>query len=171
MRGLQVGCLVTSLERFDQYQQIAALIQQHMDVASWDCSQVCRWLRIVHIDSNEFDREEIDGAALLALTEEDLRNLLQNSKDLVTAIHQFQESFRNLCMIWGQFGSECSNSYLEESSELVPFELTSCSLLSSMYKDESKIAESVDFLQQTPPFKYIIPYGELKSLKKYSDLG
>lgn len=60
---------------------------------------VAKWCDIVQIPSEALKREEIDGSALLSLTDSELKSL-----DL--PVTETRRQIKTLCVIWSRFGSE-----------------------------------------------------------------
>ena len=65
----------TSLEQFDTFSKVTALIMKNQDVSDWNAEDVIVWLKanVLFEDYVEvFTTNEIDGYTLLTLTEQDM---------------------------------------------------------------------------------------------------
>ena len=70
----------TSLEQFDTFSKVTALIMKNQDVSDWNAEDVIVWLKanVLFEDYVEvFTTNEIDGYTLLTLTEQDMIETLE----------------------------------------------------------------------------------------------
>ena len=104
----------TSLEQFDTFSKVTALIMKNQDVSDWNAEDVIVWLKanVLFEDYVEvFTTNEIDGYTLLTLTEQDMiENLGMHEMSLRT---QLKRSVKKLIVVWIRYGKNCESFFRE----------------------------------------------------------
>jgi hypothetical protein len=86
-------------------------------------------------------KEEIDGAVLLALTDNEILQLFNKVN-----LNDFRLKLKRLCIIWNSFSPHHASAYIQDLNQ-------SSSLVQSFALAEEEEPE--------PVFKFLVPYKEL----------
>ena len=104
----------TSLEQFDTFSKVTALIMKNQDVSDWSAEDVIVWLKAniqfeKYIDI--FTENEIDGYTLLNLTENDMVETLgMEDSNLRTLL---KRAVKKLIVVWIRYGKNCESFFRE----------------------------------------------------------
>ena len=115
----------TSLEQFDTFSKVTALIMRNQDVSDWTVEDVATWLKAnpqFDAYASRFESNEIDGYSLLSLTEEDMVETLgmvqEGERD------QLKRAIKKLIVVWIRYGKNCESFFREQADSLYFDELS-----------------------------------------------
>lgn len=109
----------TSLEQFDTFSKVTALILKNQDVADWTVEDVSGWVKtnsVLEQYTNTFIQNEIDGYTLLSLTDDEMINSLK----MTDQFHReyLRKAIKKLIVVWIRYGKNCENFFREQADSI-----------------------------------------------------